>query len=135
MNPVRAALYSRLSGDATLTGLLSAQAAIYHQIAPQDAAYPLIVFQRQDGRPDWTFGDHMQRDLWTVRAIDRATSASDAEAIADRIDVLLNDAPLVVNGRALLYLRRESDVDFSEQDGADTLRHVGGVYRVVTDPT
>lgn len=136
MNPVRAALWARLTGDATLTALLATPAAVYHRRAPQDAAHPFVVIDKQDGRPEWQFGaDRVEWDLWLVKAVDLSGSASRAEEIAARIDMVLNDAPLVIKDRRLLYLRRDEDVDYPEEDGADLYQHVGGVYRLLTDPT
>lgn len=136
MNPVRAAIYERLTGDATLTGLLSSATAIYHQVAPQSAQTPFIVFHRQAGDPGWQFaGAHVQSDLWTVKAVDRASSASRAEDIAARIDTVLTDAPLAVTGRDLLAVYRESDVTYPETTDGATYRHEGGQYRLQTSPT
>ena len=136
MNPVRAALYARLSGDAALTGLLSSPTAIYHQVAPQDAATPFVVFHRQAGDPIWQFdGAHVQSDLWTCKAVDRGASASRAEDIAARIDAVLTDAPLAVAGRDLLAVYRESDVSYPETSDGDTYRHEGAQYRVETSPS
>lgn len=133
MNEIRRALYSRLNGDATLMALTTG--GVHHQVAPQDAAMPVVVFHKQSGRPVWQFaGAHIQSDLWTVKAVNVGSSANTAEDIAARIDVVLTDAPLAVTGRVLLAVYRESDIDFPEQDGADTYRHVGGVYRLATTP-
>lgn len=135
MNPVRSAIYARLAGDATLTGLLSSATAIYHQVAPQSAATPFIVFHRQAGDPVWQFdGAHVQHDLWLVKAIDRASSASRAEDIAARIDTILTDAPLAVTGRVLLAVYRESDVSYPETSDGGTYRHEGAQYRLQTTP-
>lgn len=132
MNPVRTALHAALSGDSTLTSLLSSPGAIHHQRAPQNAKTPYVILHKQAGNPRWTFKDHTQWDLWTVKAVDRGKTAKNAEAIAARIDVVLNDAALTVTGKRHLYLRRETDVDYGEDDGGETFRHVGGVYRLVT---
>ena len=135
MNPVRAAIYERLAGDAALTGLLSTPTAIYHQVAPQDAATPFVVFQRQAGDPRWQFaGGLVQSDVWTIKAVDRASSASGAEDIAARIDAVLTDAPLAITGRVLLAVYRETDVEYPETSDGATYRHVGAQYRLQTSP-
>jgi hypothetical protein len=131
MNPVREALYAALAGDAQLNNLTT---GIHHQTAPQNAATPYIVFNKQAGTPDWAFqGDPIQSDVWQVKAIDRGPSASTAEDIAIRIDTVLTDAALNVDDHAHLYLRRESDIDYPEQDGAETYHHVGALYRLLTE--
>ena len=39
------------------------------------------------------------------------------------------DPPL--SGGTLVYLRRQSDVEFAEVDGGKTFHHVGSIYRVI----
>lgn len=131
MNPVRAAIFQRLSGDATLTGLLSAPTAIHYHIAPQSAAYPLIVFNELDQRPVWSFDGSMESDVWAVKAVTK--KPAQADEIAERIRVALDDAPLTVTGRDLLYVRRRSGIAYPEQDGADTYWHRGWQFRLITD--
>ena len=59
------------------------------------------------------------------------------EKIADRIKTLLNDADVqhlesLVRAANLLYLRRESDVEYPELADGVLYRHCGALYRVVT---
>ena len=129
---VRDAIYAQLTGDATLTGLLATAASVYHEEAPAEAAFPLVIFQRQFGTRDWTFaGEPMRPEVWLVKAVDRSPSADVAEQIDARAQTLLNDAALSVTGSTLLYLRRQTDVSYAERDGHETYRHVGGTYRLI----
>jgi hypothetical protein len=135
VNPVRAALYTRLTGDDELADLLSLPTAVHHAVAPPNAHTPYVIFHKQAGTPEWQFGQaYIQWDVWTVKAVDRADSASTAEAIAARIDLVLNHAPLEIEGGLLLGVWRIADVDYPENDGGETYRHVGGQYRLVTQP-
>lgn len=138
--PVRRALYGKLAGDSTLNTILGAPApgyskAIYHQQAPASASYPFVVFQKQAGNPTEAFADPsaLDTDVWLVKAIDRSTSADSAEAAADRIITLLNDATLSISGHVLLYLRRESDVEYPEVLDGVFYQHVGSLFRLITD--
>lgn len=136
MNEIRRAIYQRLSTDSTLTGLLAASDGIYHQQAPQTAQAPYIVFHKQSGVPFWQFDSaHIQNDLWLVKAVDQGSSASRAEDIAARIDVLLTDAPFSITDHTRLAIFRESDVVYPETDGADLFHHVGALFRVLTAPS
>lgn len=135
----RRALYGKLSGDTTLNNLLGAPASgyaksIYHQQAPETAHFPFVVFSKSSGVPTDTFHvpGVMQNDVWMVKAVDHATSADTAEAAAARITTLLNDATLSISGGTLLYLRRESDVDYSEVTDGERYAHVGSLYRLVS---
>ena len=134
MNPVRAALFDRLTTtDGPLDGLVGDR--VYHQRAPQGAAFPVVVFAKQSGTPEHAFAGRLDRELWLVKAVSKGASAAAAEEIDAAIDVALHDAPLDIDGHTRLYLRRESDVDYPEYDGADTYHHVGGHYRLFTEPS
>lgn len=135
---VRRALYGKLAGDTPLNNLLATPAtgyskSIYHQQAPDGAAYPFIVFNKQSGVPTEAFADPSayDTDVWLVKAIDRGTSADTAEAISARIAVLLNDATLSISGGTLLYLRRQSDVEYPEVSNGVQYKHAGSLYRLV----
>jgi hypothetical protein len=137
--PVRRAVYGKLAGDTTLNNLLGTpptgySKSIYHQLAPAGAAFPYVIFSKQAGTPTEAFGDPdaLDTDVWLVKAIDRATSADTAEAIADRVKTLLNDASLSISGLTLTYLRRQSDVEYSETDQGTEYKHAGSLYRLVT---
>lgn len=138
--PVRRALYGKLAGDPTLTALLGTPAAgysqnIYFQQAPQGATYPLVVFNKQSGTPREAMGDPsaIEWDVWLVKAVDRASTADTAEAIQSRVATLLNDATLSISGATLLYLRRQSDVEYTETDNGERYIHSGSLFRLATD--
>lgn len=137
--PVRRALYGKLAGDTTLNNLLATpptgySKSIYHQIAPTGAQFPFVVFDKQAGTPTEAFGDPdaLDTDIWLVKAVDRSTTADTAEAVQDRIKTLLNDASLSISGLTLVYLRRQSDVEYSEVTDGVSYRHAGAQYRLVT---
>jgi len=132
-------LYGKLAGDTTLNNLLGSppsgySKSIYHGEAPQGAAFPFVIFQKQAGTPTESFGlpSAFENDVWLVKGIDRSSSADTAEAIQARIQVLLNDASLSISGSTLLYLRRQSDVEYPEVTDGVTYRHAGALYRLVT---
>jgi len=134
---IRRALYAKLTGDATLTALLSAATAIYEAKAPQSAAYPLVIFDLYaPGADAYTFSARAyEDDLWIVKACDRAASSDRADDIAKRIDALLTDGSLVITGRTQLYLRRERKVKYTESDGDIDYRYAGGIFRLWTKET
>jgi hypothetical protein len=135
---VRRAIYGRLAGDTTLNGLLATpptgySKSIYHDQAPDGATHPFIVFAKNSGTPTDAFSKPgaLETDVWLVKAIDKHTSADNAEAIAARIQTLLNDATLSISGKTHLYLRRQSDVEYPELVSGVLYRHAGGLYRLV----
>jgi hypothetical protein len=128
-----------MAGDTTLNALLASppsgwSKSIYHQQAPGGAQFPFVIFQKQAGTPTEAFGDPdaMDTDVWMVKAVDRSTSADGAEAIQARLQALLNDATLSISGATLLYLRRQSDVEYPEVSDGVTYNHAGALYRLVT---
>lgn len=142
MDPVREALDARLKADATLVAMLYSRVGVYHRDVPTEAKPPLIVFHKQSGTDEYTFGARaFLNQLWLVKAIHWGLKSDKAEDIAARIDVVLMDAPLTLSTGVLLYLRRESEVDYSEtmdmsgrQRSTETYFHCGGLYRIVTTP-
>jgi hypothetical protein len=136
---VRRAIYGKLAGDTTLNALLGTpptgySKSIYHQEAPDGANYPFVVFQKQSGTPTEAMGvpSALENDIWLVKAIDRGSSSDTAEAAQARVQVLLNDASLSISGSTLLYLRRQSDVEYPEVDNGVRYSHAGALYRLVT---
>jgi hypothetical protein len=138
----RRAVYGKLAGDVTL-GTLLADAApgyahgIYYQSAPDNAAFPLIIFSKQSGIPTEAMSDPtaLDTEVWLVKAVDHNSTADRAEAIAERARALLNDGALSIAGGQGLYLRRSSDIDYSELAAGETYLHSGSLYRLVTEPT
>jgi hypothetical protein len=136
--PVRRGIYGKLAGDTTLNNLLGTPGAgyskaIYHGQAPDDAAYPFVVFTKQSGVPTeaFTAPSVMENDIWLVKAVDRSRSADVAESVQARLAVLLNDASLSISGGTLLFLRRQSDVEYPEVTEGVQYHHAGSLYRLV----
>lgn len=138
--PVRRAIYGKLAGDTTLNNLLATPAsgyskAIYHQTAPSGARFPYVLFNKQSGVPTEAMSDPSayETDIWLVKAVDQNTTADPAEAVAARVQTLLNDAALSISGATHLYLRRQSDVEYEEVDQGERYQHVGSLYRLLYD--
>lgn len=141
--PIRRALYGRLAGDTTLTGLLAAanppfSQSIYYQQAPEDAKFPHVIFAKQSGVPTDTFGEAgaFEEEVWLVKGVDRSASADLVEQIQARLVALLNDAPLSIAGRSLMWLRRQTDngTEYLEVFAGQTFRHAGSLFRLVHQP-
>lgn len=131
---VRKGLYAKLN-VAPVTSLLAAgSASLFHSVAPEGAAYPMLVYNKQAGTSTHTLGAlAYDSHLWLVKGIVKGapTSASPAEDIAAAIAAALDFQTLTVSGGTNLYLARESDVDYTETDGDMQYRHSGGIYRIV----
>lgn len=132
MSAVRTAIRNRLLSDSTLMALCATPTSVFHRHAPQTGKVPLIIIDKRSGVRVWTFGGTpMAYETWMIKGVAFARTADRAEDIAARIEVVMNDAPLVISGRACLDSRLESEVDYPEQVGKETVQHCGGVYRII----
>lgn len=132
---VRTAIAERLLASSAVTSLLGVPDGIFHRKAPQATRPPVVIFQKQSGRPSIRFmggGVAIDAEFWIVKAIAFGRLADRAEDIAVAIDASLTDAPLALTGRTLLECVRESDVDYPEQIGKEIFQHTGAIYRVTS---
>lgn len=106
------AIYSRLSGDATLMALLPGGV---HQVeAPHDentaaADFPVLVFRTLDTTDEYVLSGLATESI--PLEFLAGAQGNDNEAvhdILDRVYVLLQDYALTVTGYSTLYLRRAS---------------------------
>jgi hypothetical protein len=124
-------IYSVLANDAALHLLIGDR--IYCDEAPQDAAYPFVVYSHQGG------GDvqgNAGRLLFVTEMVQVKAVGKDSYAplgpIYDRVHALLHrQAGTVTNGEVVSCLR-EYPVKYSETDNGVMYRHMGGVYSVQT---
>lgn len=134
---IRRSLYGKMAGDTTLTGMLGTpptgySKSIFYQQAPEGASFPYVIFSKQAGTPRYTLKNRAyDNDIWLIKAVDRNVTADPADNIASRLDALLTDATISISGRTPLYLRRESDVDYSEVVDGVTYRHAGSYFRLI----
>lgn len=127
---IRAGLYSKITGASSVTDLLSTTTAVYHGIAPSDARFPLVVINKQAGTPTYTFGDtYFDTQVWLIKAVTRGSTSNTAEDIQSALDALLTDTVALSSG-TVLDIRRDSDVDYIEDDDGETYRHHGALYRI-----
>ena len=130
LNEVETALYSRLTGTAMLTPLLATQTSVYHSIAPQGAAYPLVIVNRQAGSDDNKSPRRARQLLYLVKAVSNK-SMKEAGAIDKEIDKALHDQALSITGWSNYWLMRETDVQYVEVAEDDRVYyHSGGIYRM-----
>lgn len=140
---VRRAVYGKMSSDTTLNNLLGTPApgyskSIYHNSAPANADFPYVVFNKMSGVPTEAHGDPsaMENDIWLIKGIDSeeaGRTADRVEAVAARLNAVLNDGTLSISGGTLLYLRRQSDVEYAEVTDGVQYVHAGALYRLVYD--
>lgn len=137
---IRRALYGKMAGDSTLNALLGSPApgrskAIYYELAPDGARFPYVVFNKQAGTPVYAFASDpaYEDNLWQIKGIDSGPDADTANGIGARLDVLLTDGALTISGATLLYLRRESDIEYSVTEAGVEYKHSGALFRLLAD--
>ena len=132
LNKIATGLYSKLSGDATLTALLADNTSIYATLAPKDAEYPFIVFSLQYGGPENITPSDLQDHLYFIRAY--AETAKDAGTIHERIAALLHHGDFTVAGYTLVWSALDEEYEDEETtDAGNTVFMRGGSYRFRLD--
>jgi hypothetical protein len=106
-----AAVYGRLSGDATLAAMLPG--GVWATRAPVDIdAYPLATFALLPGRTDYTFpGPYRHVFDLRVTFLDKSEDDNGVGTASDRVLVLLqdaDDAALPMTNYDVLYCRRHT---------------------------
>lgn len=132
-----------LRGASALTDQLAEGVhGVHNEVAHQEAAGPLVVFQRVDGTDEYTLGssEAMVTLLYTVKAIARdpdpenngGTSAKRrAELIAEAAYDALHDQALSVSGYTLVRCERSRmGPSFQSTEGGVRFRHVGQEFRL-----
>lgn len=133
----RRALYGKMAGDTTLNNLLGSPPTgysknIFYQQAPKGAPYPYVIFSQSSGTPVYAFGRLLiDNDLWLIKGVDGSATADQVDQVNSRLDALLTDGTISISGREQLYLRRESDVPYSETVDGVLIRHAGALYRLI----
>lgn len=124
-------LYSKLAADSALTAVVSTR--IYNEVAPQNATYPLVVYQMQSAvdLPAAGGGRILTNSQWLVRAISTApTFGGDLATAATRIDVVLQAAEGSVTDGYVVACVRSRVFQMVESDSGVQYRHLGGFYEI-----
>lgn len=125
-------IYARLSGDATITGIVSTR--IYARKAPKDATYPLIVYNYQAGTDAQGVGTArvLTQTVFQVKVICKGKPDADVHTVADQIDELIGKGIHELQNDVRISSRRESPIEFEEDtpNSDKSFYHLGGLYRL-----
>ncbi|UVC10349.1 DUF3168 domain-containing protein [Rhizobium sp. TH2] len=102
-NALQAAIFSRLTGDTTLTGMIGAGAVFDRRITGR--AMPYVVLS-EVATSD--FGPDAEEHLVTIEAWSDAEGRKQAQEIAARVKVLLDGTALSLAGFVLVNLMHRS---------------------------
>jgi hypothetical protein len=123
-------LYSTLTGDSTLNGLVN---GVFMGIAPQPTTYPFVVMQEMSGIDLMTVDSAR---IWTnflylVKVVGQTASYADLRTAVARMDVLLHRlSGTVSNGTIWACVRQQVFRMPEYAPGGQQFRHAGGIYRL-----
>jgi hypothetical protein len=130
-------IYNKLAADATLIGLLPD--GVWLEVAmPSSTGVPrtkfAIVSHVPISRDVGVFGRRAYEEhLYMVKAVTRDLSPKTANSAADRINELLEDTPIAVEGYTWMTTHRTDWIELQEIDDADpklAWQHRGGHFKV-----
>lgn len=107
------AIYGRLTGDATLMGIVE---GVYDDV-PQDTAYPYVVVGEETTINAGTKTKDGVEYTLTIHVWSRYRGLKQAKQIMERIYELLHNYDLTVSGASLVNLRQEFSATFVDADG------------------
>lgn len=128
-------LYAVMSGDSGVGGVSTLVGGrIYAYAAPSRASFPFVVFSHMGDYDVMGVGTAriLASTLYQVKAVGKASAVSmmSLQAIADRIDALLQGASGSVTDGVILSCVREQQISYVEQAESEVYMHLGGLYRI-----
>lgn len=127
------ALIAVLELDAPLQALLPD--GVWWNEAPQGSrAFVIVTLQTSTDEPMFTGERAWEDTQYMIKAVEFGTSGVNAVAAAARIDQLLDNVDIPIDGYLTMRLQRDGRIHLSEVDDLDTAirwQHRGGNYRIV----
>lgn len=123
-------IFVTLSTDATIENLVADR--VHEGVAPQDTAYPFVIFNHQGGADVRGVGTYRAFDnsLYQVKAVTQSESYDEAVAIADAIDNALQGASGTASGGYIGPAVREQTLMLTEVSKGIVYKSAGGLYRL-----
>ena len=132
-NAMGSAIFGKLSAGTALTTLLPGSASIYRIQAPNEVAFPFVIFSVNSGGPrNETPSDRRDEVVW-IRAYSKLGPAQ-AGSIDAAISGLLHNQPVTVTGYTTMHVQRELDAEFVDNlPNTEPVWMCGGMYRFMLD--
>jgi hypothetical protein len=127
-------LYSTLAADPTIAGVVGTR--IYADEAPQEAAFPLIVFAHI-GNVDVlnSFGNgRVAKVIYLVRAVAKGSSVNPILSVADRFDPLLLVNNVTVGTTYINYVQHFQHAIRKDSENGVPLSYLGSYYYIFCQP-
>jgi hypothetical protein len=133
MNALSSSIYSTLTQGTALTALLAGSVSVYKDIAPDNAAYPYVVYNLQGGGEENIMPIRSKDVVYFIRAYSK-TSTANAGNIDTQIDALLHGKTLTVSGWNNWWTVREGEIENTEiLSNGERVYESGALYRVRLD--
>lgn len=126
------ALITKLLQDSTLQQLLP-DGVYWEQAPPTARRFVAVSLVDENDRATFGQGRAIEEYLFYVRAIALVSAGANTNAAAARIDALLEDGTLTIDGYGFMTMYREQVQRATERDEIDPSilwQHRGGYYRV-----
>jgi len=134
LSPIQQAFYDRMTGDATLMGLLAGD-GVYDYI-PEAAAYPCVVIGEATASPRNRHGGFGRSVVEHLHIWDQARGFARALTIEAQIVALFDHQPLTVAGFHVVAVRFEFSQTLIDPEPPGDIRHIPLDFRVdIEQPT
>lgn len=137
LNDAIAACITRLNGDATMNSLGWVDNKIYWYKAPENAAMPAIILQKQTDAKTHRMGGIAYKRHWvTFKVVDGGSlrdgldGGKRARDIAERVEELLDGyKPVLASGGYTMNIYADTGFEFSEAEAGNKMwYHVGSTF-------
>ncbi|HET8684977.1 MAG TPA: DUF3168 domain-containing protein [Micromonosporaceae bacterium] len=126
--PIQAAVYAALAGDQELSAMVGGRV---HDHVPEPAVYPYVTVGEAVESPDDTLDRFGADTMIVVHVWSEYRGYAQGNAIAGRIQALLDRQPLTVSGHLVVAVRFKQTQPARDPD--PQLRHVVVRFQVVTE--
>ncbi len=114
--PVQAGLYTKLTSDGTLMGLIQ---GVFDAV-PNDQAYPYVTLGEIEADEWSTFARLGQSMVVTLHTWSQGKGKKDAQVIQSRIDTLLHRGTITVSGFTFVSCIREFETVLQDPERGET---------------
>lgn len=126
--PTQAAVYAKLTGDSMLMTMVE---GVFDGEAPEGTAYPYVTLGDAIETPDNAHGAFGRQTVQTLHVWSEYRGYAEANAIAYRLQELLDHQPLTITGHRHVVTRFEFAQTLPDPDRPG-LRHVPVRFRIIT---
>ncbi|MFJ4863397.1 DUF3168 domain-containing protein [Streptomyces sp. NPDC088748] len=129
LGPVQAAVYARLTGDATLMALLSG----VYDFVPESVAFDYVVIGEATEIPDNRHGGFGRETTLTLHVWSKYRGHARGQRIAARITALLDHQPLTIADLHHVSTRFEFSQTLTDPEPPGDIRHIPMRFRITTE--